>query len=664
MYEINGSAINASPINGVGVAAVTLEGSGALISIEQSVARVEVGGSLFTIEQTVARIGAGALITLNQSVRLRLTGAGSLFNIEQAVANIASGSLINIEQTVRPELITGRIALYGWDLALYIGGVEVPTDQIHGTVTVTRNENSSALLDVTLINRSGVQDLDQFHGKTITLDVDRASGRTRVYTGVIDIPEIDLINKLITLRCTDRRSEQINEQLGSQLPFIGSWSDAIFQDADDVAGELSQRLLTTTKTVDFDAYGNYTIANYLPKATADFTLSDSGIYRRSPTLQVASRGRLINRVNVEFEYRYTRLRHRERNFQLFGATFCDVINTPGLQFLAVDGVQSNLESFGWPVKKSSIGYTYLPEGGWYNCGYGKFLWSPIIQSGTTSIQRDDDGNAINDANGNPLTEVTNRTVTDYTQAFALDASWTAAKRFAQDVTEKINIQVNAPQSINQYGVIEQYQRNGFSFEYNSADFEREDLYVAPDDFIETAGDYYLDKTGTAAHYKKALGTAIGIADTKIQKSHRDNYINIETPTWPEIDLKHTVAITAGVIQGRGKVNQISHEFDISNRDASTTVRLAFSQSQGSQAPDSLTIPILNAPLVGGFDAGTLKMYTYLGGELGGVGFGQTGQRTEGIITPAIDDESRNRQEYETSYSFDTAIQDDNLVVTF
>lgn len=664
MYELNGSSINASPINGVGVAPVILEGSGSLISIEQSVKRVEVGGSLFTIEQTVAKIGAGALITLDQSVRLRLSGSGSLFNIEQSIGNTASGSLFNIEQTVKAVIITGNIARYGWDLALYIGGVAVPADQIYGTATVTRNENSAALFDVTLINRSGVQDLDQFHGKVITLDVERASGITRVYTGVIDIPEIDLVNKRITLRCTDRRSEQINEQLGPQLPFIGSWSNAIFQDADDVAGELAQRLLTTTKTVDFDAYGNYTIANYLPKSSADFTLNDSGIYRRSPTLQVASRGRLVNRINVEFEYRYTRLRHRERSFQLFGATFCDVINTPGLQFLATDGIQANLDNFGWPVKKSSINYTYLPAGGWYNCGFGKFLWSPIVQTGTTSIKRDEDGNAITDANNNPVTEVTNRTVTDYTRAFALSVIWTAAKRFAQDITERVNIRVSAPQSINQYGVIEQFQRNGFSFEYNASDFERDDAYIAPNGFNATAGDYYLDKTGTAAHYRAALLTAIGIADTKIIKSHRDNYITIETPAWPEIDLRHTVAITAGVIQGKGKVNQILHEFDISNREASTTVRLAFSQAQGTQAPGSVTIPILNAPLVGGFDAGVLKMYTYVGGELGGVDFGQATYRTEGIITPEIDAESRDRQEYETSYSYDTAIQDDNLVVTF
>jgi hypothetical protein len=661
MYEINGSAINASPINGVGVAPIaTITGAGALISIEQSITRTE-SGKLFNIEQLVGIIGSGSLFNIEQSVYLRSVGAGSLISIEQSISNFASGRLFNIEQRVHDATVYSNTDKYGFDAYLYIGGAAVPANQIHDSIAINRSENSAALMDVTLITPTGTQDVQQWHGKTITLDIETATGITRVYTGVVDIPEFDLIKKTVTLRCTDRRTEQINEQLASELPFIGSWSDALFNKPEDVFEELTQRLTTPTKTVDFDAYGNYTIADYLPKATADYTLSDASIYRRSPSVQIASRGRLINRVNVEFEYRYTRLRHRQRNFQLIGASFCEVINHVDLSFLSTDSVKTNLESFGWNVNLPAVSFEYLPGGGVYNCGGGKFFWSPIVTSGTTATVKDSDGNVVYDSNDNPKTEVINRTVTDYTQAFCLSASWAASKRFAQDISEKVNLTISAPQSVTQYGLIEQSQRNGKDIDYDATEYEDDISYAVPDGFIATAGDSYQDKSGTAAGYRAALRTSFDIAITKITKSHRDNHVTVETPIWPEIDLSNTIETTAGIIQARGKVTQISHTIDINNRFAETVTQFSLSRAVGSQSDTPLTIPILNASLIGGYETNTLKMYSY---DNGSIGFGTNSAKAVGMVTPAIDDESRNRQISESSYTLDIAIRNDPLTVVF
>jgi hypothetical protein len=661
MYEINGAAINAAPVNGVGVTAVvSITGAGALISIEQSIKRTE-SGRLFNVEQLVGIIGGGALISIEQSIYLRSVGAGSLISIEQSVTSVASGRLFNIEQRVQDATVYSNVDRYGFDAYLYIGGAAVPANQIHNSISINRSENSAALMDVTLITPTGTQDVQQWHGKTITLDIETATGITRVYTGVVDIPEFDLINKTLTLRCTDRRTEQINEQLASELPFIGSWSDALFNTPEDVFEELTQRLTTTTKTVDFDAYGNYTIADYLPKATADYTLNDAAIYRRSPSVQIASRGRLINRVNVEFEYRYARLRHRQRNFELIGASFCEVSKYVDLAFLSTESVKTNLESFGWTVSLPAVSFEYLPQGGVYNCGYGKFFWSPSVTSGTTVTVKDADGNTVYDSSDNALTEVINRTVTDYTKAFCLSANWSASKRFAQDISEKVNLTISAPQSIAQYGLIEQSQRNGKDVDYDATDYEDDVSYAVPAGFIATAGDSYQDKSGTAAAYRAALRTAFDIGVTKITKSHRDNHVTVETPIWPEIDLSNTIETTAGIIQARGKVTQINHTIDITNRFAETVTQFSLSRAVGSQSASSLTIPILNAPLIGGYETNTLKMYSY---DNGSIGFGTNSTKAVGMVTPAIDDESRNRQISESSYTLDIAIRNDPLTVVF
>jgi hypothetical protein len=642
------------------------QGVGSLLLIEQSIVAIG-SGSLVSIEQSIVKRGSGALVTIEQTIDLRLSGSGSLVSIEQSISSSGSGSLVTIAQKINDSTTYSNLDKFGWDAELYIDGVRVDPSLIHGLIDITRAENTAALMSVTLINKTGVIDTASFHGKTIFLNIETENGNKRAYTGTVDVPEFDLINKRITLRCTDKRNEQINGQLSSQLPFIGYWSSAIFNTPDDVAEELSQRLQTTTKTVDFDAYGNFTISDYLPKASPDFVLDDAAIYRRNPTLSVASRGRLINRVSVEFDFRYVRLRHRERSFLLEGPSFCEVMTTPGLSFLSTTGIKTNLESFGWDVNFSSVDYEYLPPAGWYKCsGFGSsFLWSPVVNTGETVNKLDEDGNVITDSDGNPVTETRITSSTDYSKAFAISASWVAAKRFAQDINQKINIQINAPQSQDQYGVIEKKQRNGLQIDFDTSDFENRDGYISPSSMTQTSTDYYLDKTGTATDFNAAINTVVAMSKTTIAKTHRDNHVTIETPIWPEIDLKHTVETTAGLIQSKGKVSNVQHRLNISTRSASTTVRLSLSQATGAQVDGSVSIPMAVAPLVGDQYSGTLRMQTY--GEHS-VGLNSASSATnylgKGMITPAIDDESRNKQETVTNYSFDVSVRNDTLQVTF
>lgn len=606
-------------------------------------------GSLVSIEQSVGHQGSGALVSIEQTIELQITASGgALVTIEQTVTNSGSGSLIAIEQRIADSTANLNITRYGWDLVLSVGGRLIDASEITGLISITRNENGAALMDITLLPSDGVQDLSVWHGLAITLDVVRTSGVNRLYTGVVDIPEFDLVNGRVTLRCTDKRNEQINAQMEDELQYLGYWSDAIFDEPDDVADELAQRLTTTTKTVDFDAYGQYTIADFLPKATADFTLANAGIFRRNPRLQVASRGRLVNRINIEFEYRYVRLRHRERDFELNGASFCDVIWYPDKKFLSVVNVQSALDYFSWPVDPDTIDFTYIPDAGWKTCYGVDFYWSPSSHSATVRYVRDEDGNIIYDSFGNPRTEVVDEVITDYSQAHATAASWTASYRFAQDISEKINIQVDAPQSQNQYGVIEKTQRNGHEVEYDASTFEKNETYTDDTGLTTSSGDSYIDMTGDLFDYLSALNTAVAIAETEIAKAHRDNHVYIETPLWPEIDLKHTVETTASIIQAKGKVSQISHTINIGVREAYSKVRFSLSQATGSQSAETLTLPLPSAALIGGYDTDTLVMDA------------EDGQFT----SPPIDDESRNRQEVETDLTYNVPVRDDDLTVTF
>lgn len=667
--QINGSVINGEAINGPGtLETFSAEGSGVLIEISQSVELSAAGDALIEISQLIGKQGSGALIQFAQTIALHETGSGTLIEIEQTLNATASGALIQIEQKIKPTTPAfDPVAQFGWDAELYVGGVEM-TQYVWGVITVTRSENSAALMDVTLLPPAGVQDIESYHGKRVVLNVETASGLHRLYTGIVDIPEIDILGKRITLRCTDRRTELINAQLADQLPYIGSYSDAIFEEPDDVAEELAQRLLTTPKAVDFDAYGNAHIASYFPKASPDFTLSGSVIYRRRPQVKITSRGRIVNLVNVSLETRYVRLRHREKSFVLEGPSFCDVMNTRGLAFMSVDGARSNVESSGWILKPNSIDFTYLPDAGVYNCGNGKFIWNPtVVTGGTTRVKRDENCDPILDANGNPVYERVGTVFTNYQNQFAIDCSWTAAKRWAQDITENISITVSAPQSINQFGVVEENQSSGYDIEYDSTDFEQLEDYQSPSGMVDGgSGDYYLDKTGSSVKYKNFIDCAVDMAITKIRKSHRDNEVTAQVFLWPELDLRHTVRCEAPQLEAQGKTTEIVHVLNIRTRAAETEFSIGLSRARGTQADGSLTIPILNASLLSNVPNGSYTMKTFDDNSGTGFNLGNDSNpvTTAGIVTPEIEAIARDRQTVSSSYSLNIGLQNDDLEVTF
>lgn len=665
---INGSVINGEAINGPGTLnPVSLTGSGELFQITQSVT-TRASGELLEITQNVSKQGSGELFLITQNVALHQSGSGELFQITQSVTAASSGELFQIVQKVKSASPAfDPVAQFGWDADLFIGGVEM-TQYVHGSITVTRAENSASLLDITLIPPKGVQDLESYHGKSVILNVEIASGIYRLYTGIVDIPEVDILGKTITLRCTDRRRELINNQLGPKLPFIGRWSTAIFQTPDTVADELDQRLLTTTNTVDFDANGIAHISDFLPKATPDFTLSGSVIYRRRPSVSITSRGRIINKVNVALETRYVRLRHREKNFTLQGPSFCEVMTTYGLAFMSVDGAASNINSSGWLLKPNSESPSYIPGPGIYDCGAGKFIWNPVsVTGGTVQVKKDENCQAVKDANGNDVTENVGAVYNNYQYSFCTSLTWVAAKNWAQNISEQINITVKAPQSISQFGEVEDSKQYGNDIAYDASSFEQLTDYQAPNGFVDGGdGEYYLDKTGDHARTKQFIGCAVDIAVTEIRKSHRDNTADCQVFLWPQIQLFHTLRMEAPQLTVQGKVSQITHTLDVRTRAAETDIQVGLSRAQGSQADGSLAIPIFNAPLLSDSPNSSYVMKTY--NDNAGAGYNYDAQgnpvTSEGVVTPDIEDIARNNQTITSSYSLNIGLQNDDLEVTF
>ena len=663
---LNSSSINSVPVNGYG-AATSFIGEIAPISIEQN----------------VAIIGSGSLISIEQDVQLRLSSSipESLISIEQKVRILSSGSLISIQQNVVDSSIFDYLSRCGFDLILVIDGYQIPKEQIHGMVNVSREESAASLLNLTLMTPAGVQDVESYHGKTITLDATTDAGTFRIYTGIIDIPSIDLIEEKITLHCTDRRTEQLNNQLPGVVETIGVYSDRIFTEPEDTAQEVEQRLSTTPHAVDFDAYGNYTITSWFPKTVQDFTLLDADVYRNKPTVDLASRGRIINKVDISLNYRYERFYHITRNFSWVSPIATDICKmlSEGYTIGNRAAILQATNSAGWPVK-GEIRYTDIWPSGWYSCGTNTIGWFTKQTQGSMVPKLDAQGNEVKDSEGNVVLEVgwPPASETDYSKIYCNGASWKATTQWAQTITEEHTLSVAASQSVAQFGEIAQDLSYAIDTEANDRAWEDYESYSSS----LSSENYYIDQDTTRSEFNNAADVALRIAKNTILGSHRDTRVTINKFLWPQIDLKHTVYVNTDEIKAKGKVTKIDHKINISTGEAVTTTEISLFRAAGSGSDDALTIPSKPSDNIS-FNTQNITLGNHYGedptteaaakwnGQVGnkwvqGPEFKYITKYQEQFIvdTPFIPDTQRLAKELISSDSYNVEIPNDTLTITF
>lgn len=590
---INGGSFNSVAFNGESAESGPIIGEGELIAIEQTTYAVE-SGLLISIEQKVGIISGGAelVMSFEQETILRLVESGELIRIEQATETVADGLLISIEQKTRNNSVPDHLTRTGWDATILLDGNPLPREQIHGLVNIQRNEGGASLMDFTIIPPLGLQDAESLTGKSVTMDVDTPDGTFRIYTGIVDICDIDLIEKKITIKCTDRRTELINTTLASVVPTIGIYSPIIFgREAKDPADELALRLTTVPVSVDFDAYGNYTLANLAPKTSPDFTLTGDDIYYRDPKVEFTSRGRVTNKVTIGFQYRRSRLWHYQRGYSWvspIASNWCLFMND-GYTLAQRTMIESAVSGLNWPIR-GDITWTQIPASGWY-CGAA---WSTVRFTGNTAYQKDSGGNYVLDSDGNKIVDSANSRITggtDTRNVWANGAAWQSTTRWVQTITENYTMVVQAPQSQTQFGDVE--AANSYSgsddtdYQYWESDYK---AYNNP--YNKEDNTYYVDISANRNDVNAAIGTALQIAKTTILSSHRDTRVTIYRSLWPQIDLKHTVQLASSALNAKGKTYIINHILDIGTGEAVTKVTLALSRAQGSQSSSTLSIPAI------------------------------------------------------------------------
>jgi len=638
-------------------------------------------GELISFEQVVAIIGAGEEISFEQVIQLRLSSsvAEATISFEQIVEAQYTGVTISMEQQVQDAVAQLHVTRTGWDLTLVIGGYEIPKEQIYGIIDIDRTEGDAALMVVTLIPPTGVQDMSLYQGQSVTADIQTASGNQRIYTGVVDIPEIDLIEEKITLRCTDRRTELINGQLPGVVDTIGVYSTHVFAEPRDVAEEVEQRLTTTPQAVDFDAAGNYTITAWAPKVTPDFTLTDSDVYRDKPTIELTNRGRVFNQVNINLQYRYERFHHGTRSWTWESPiknSIC-LLLTDGLSLTAKPMVQSAVDAAGWPVK-GAITFDEIHPAGWYRCSGVTVGWSTSQLRGIGIPIVDANGVQLKDTDGNLLFESRISGSTDYTELYCMGASWQGTLQWSQSVTEAYTLTLNATQSQAQFGTITSDLSYALDEEADVRDWEDYTSFRS----TQAGNNYSIDQDLKRNEFNTVVDVALKQGKNVILGSHRDTRVMVDTFIWPAVDLKHTVLVDTDEVQAQGKVFNLRHRLNVGTGEAVTSTTLILSKSEGSASDSTLSIPTQPSDNIT-YPSGVITLDNHFGedpaqaaaaGWTGMVGnkwltennntFRTTYQEQFIVDTPAIPDSLRNSKDLATTSSYTVEIPNDTLVITF
>ncbi len=551
------------------------------------------------VEQMVGVISPQEIILqLEQDVQLLIScDVENIVEIEQNVRFEEAATIVAyIEQRVINTTTDKFLARNGWNMDITIAGIEIPHQFITTNPTITLEEDQSNLCEFTLLPSDPINLIDTTWGKSVTIDYYTETQSFRLFTGVIDIPEIDLIEKKVKFKCSNRREELINNNLSGVIPTIGRFSKEVFGKVNDTAEELEHRMKTVAASADFDTENVFHVNSWYAKPIADYTFSAADIYYRQPNLTWQSRSKIVNNINISLDYQYTRLYHYQRNWH-WRAPFADDLCEFMLKqysLLNIQMVTDAIDQAGWRVTGNIVFESLWSPGVCAYNGVTVLIWQSAFSLGNFKTTFDEHGNVLNDPSGlniyhfEPFTKQT-----DLSAIYTLAADWSANTRFSQYVKEIYPITVKATQSISQFGAVVKNSDVSISQDYDASAWE-DYLYETstPTNAVSDGSSYYFNQDTNQFDLLNAQRTLIDEAKTSILEVHRDTLLQVEMYIKPYLQLSHTVKYDSNRITAKGKISRIIHVLDVMNgKDSTTTVDMSIFRSQGT----ATTTPTTNLP---------------------------------------------------------------------
>ena len=587
MALINSSAINSELLYR---SETSIEGpAGSFLAIGQKLVQTEATGNFLSIGQRVVIYCADASLNIGQVAGIKAVGntllfpqnirlsyraqAAAIFTIAQVNnATIADSPLLKFNQRIRPDYQNEKVPRF--DLVLKINNYQIPASMIVDEITIRREEGQAAIMNVTLMPPKGLQDIASVDGKVITLHIDKDGQFTKLFTGRVNVPEIDLIQGKVRLSCSDMRRELLNAMPDpSQTIPNAEYSSIVFSEASDQAAKYEDYLSTVSESLDFDADNNWSVTSWYATPIGDpntIEVTNSDVYRRNPEVRIASRGRIKNDFTLTLKWQYQRLRKRKIPCRLdTGINYCNwdfAVKLPSRELL-ITAVSSGC---------------YYPED-----IYTSGLTGGTILCSNTRVT-DPTGYTFNPTYGFSYVSATSTVLgvgIPNDSEYFVSANWNSVIRWAQNIEETASIRLYSQQSIDRYSSqIGSDREYGVEAEYDTSIWENNKDFRFSDDGLTESPNYdlYVDRKteGSAnADLNKAFKCSIAKTIVEILESHRDNTVTFETDIKPDLKLSNSIYLNASPVRALGKVTTIEHTIDVIDMDAKTEVTISVSKSK-------------------------------------------------------------------------------------
>jgi hypothetical protein len=583
-----------------------------------------------------------------------------------------------------------------WSVKVTLDAVDVSTNLI-GTVRVDAEESLARTATFTL-KHTGTIEVPDWVGKPVTIDFQQIDPdniplvTVRVFTGIVDVPQFDPTRVLVQFDCLDNLNGVIGQNpRGALDQLIGGWWSPFVFDPDANSLEYAQaQLLSVPKALDMDAYAQLRVTDWAAKATPDFVLdATTHVLDDSVSFEMPNRSELKNCVNIEFQYRFPRLRARRTGVAWQMPSLFSLINS--------------IVDFTIPTKQMTEGAVQgLSGGGWFITGIS-YVEPPVNQTVSTMSG-----------------DVEWICFPGVAAALAWGVSVALARKWTQAVTEIYPMKVVAASSVTGVGEICEDETVGMEVGANVFDFAgwEADLTRQPSPFfggsIHTGSppwpralqgdsgswdttsygqDFVYDMVDVPGFARSdqdyAVQTILNVAKTRILGSHRNSRITCVAPLNPFLDLIHTVEIDTPKLAGKGKAAAVTYEMDIDSGKATMVVSVAisgtgfvgFQPTTALSAPPVPPQPTYTPPIAQSgqtfFGSDTASVFPqpdvatckdgYLGNRVNqDTGFDADKRYVEEfrLQAPAIEDELTQPLELEqTLVEYDVVIPQDPLILT-
>lgn len=438
-----------------------------------------------------------------------------------------------------------------WRAHVWLGDTDISA-RITGAVSVTHADNAAATADFSFLPAGTLQPMSII-GQRVRVAFAQASGANAqtLFTGVVDVPSIDVQTGLVECSCKDQAQEVWANTPRETIDALvgGRWHVAVSGEPEDNFAYLEERIQSVGKSWAINPLGQVRIIPWRGLART-VTVRQADVIDGSLSIALPSRDQLRTRIVCRMQYRYTMLRSRGARLQwlepleFFQPRYMfDTQLKPGYLLCTRPMVEQATEGVsGWDMVSREI--TSPPWGTW-NVGteLDPFLWTITATVAPTlaiAVQAD----------------YSTRWQQSITEDYTVEVVWSALEaQLPAPITEEIGASLEA--------------------EFDARDWST-DSSVEPA-LPSAIGDYAMPWQPAGADTSardEALRTLLDRAWVRLWDASRSGRVRFDLPCRPDLWLDVGVALETDRVRASGKVVEVEHLLDMESGEATTSVAVA------------------------------------------------------------------------------------------